>query len=618
MSETFQATDDRRLAAILAADVVGYSRLMGRDEAATVRDLEAHKAVVLAIIAKHGGAVINIAGDGVIAQFPSAVRAVECAVAIQKIMAERNAETPKARRMLLRIGVNLGDIIHDPDKTYGDGINVAARLEPLAEPGGICISATVRDAIFGKLGLPLLDLGDRTLKNIDRPIHIFQIQPPGARPRRNWLGLNFRRRRRLGAALGALAILAGVGLAAWRLWPRDALASDYTPVITVSPFASADGDAGLDRLGPSLSREVSTMLSSYPGFRVMSPESASALGRRDTGRRYTLGGDLMKSGDNLQVRSRLLDAASGETVWSDSYTFAKEDPIAVQKKTAERIFGALGGYNGRVNKLDQEAAWRKPESDLTAYDFSLRALSYTNKYTFDNNLRGRKIAEQGLARFPDTVILKIRLAWTYLLESDAVGPFENCRETIEAAYRIGREVEEAKNKSLFEIYQTRKLMAHSYAWHGEEFDRAIDEAQAQIEMNPYDAVERATLAFYLASAGQVDKALEWTSWAIAHDYQDFFWVKANTAWIYYLAGRYEDALQALKGVEATHPWPAIVIYVRLGRLLEARAAVAEWLKTGPHSVTSESCAPLRQPMKQKYLDDLRKAGVPEKAETQAK
>ena len=176
-------SDERRLAAILAADVAGYSRLMGRDETATVRALEAHKAAILPTIARHGGSIINIAGDGIVAQFPSAVRAVECAVAIQKTMAERNVDVPKERQMLFRIGINLGDIIHDADKTYGDGINVAARLEPLAEPGGICISAPVREAIFGKLGLPLRDIGEKSLKNIARPVHIYQIQPPDRRAR---------------------------------------------------------------------------------------------------------------------------------------------------------------------------------------------------------------------------------------------------------------------------------------------------------------------------------------------------------------------------------------------------------------------------------------------------
>ena len=239
MSEATEGlhADERRLAAILAADVAGYSRLMGRNEEETVRDLEAHQAVILPLIAKHGGSIINIAGDGIVAQFPSAVRAVECAVAIQKIMAERNFDVPADRRMLLRIGVNLGDIIHDGTRTYGDGINVAARLEPLAEPGGICISAPVREAIFGKLGLPLRDIGEKSLKNIARPVHIYQIQPPDARARRDWLGAAFRQYRRLAPALGlALLLIAVAGIGAWRFWPRETLESDGMPTVAVLPF----------------------------------------------------------------------------------------------------------------------------------------------------------------------------------------------------------------------------------------------------------------------------------------------------------------------------------------------------------------------------------------------
>jgi adenylate cyclase len=607
--------DERRLAAILAADVAGYSRLMGCDEEETVRELEAHQAVILPLIAKHSGAIINIAGDGIVAQFPSAVRAVECAVAIQKIMGERNFDVLADRRMLLRIGVNLGDIIHDGTRTYGDGINVAARLEPLAEPGGICISSTVRDAIFGKLGLPLRDIGEKTLKNIDRPVHIYQIQSPGTRARRDWLREGLRQYRRLAPALGLVVLLAAVaGLAAWRFWPREAGRPEYTPVMAVLPFTNASGDPSLDSLGPSLAREVSAMLSTYPMFRMVPPSDPPSQGAPDIGRRYALDGDLLKSGDKLRVRARLTEASSGQTVWSDNYDFESEDPIALQKKTAERIYGVLGGFNGRVSNIEQEAAWQKPESALTVYDYGLRAATYINRLTLDNNLRGRKIAEDGLKRFPDSAMLKLTLAWTYLLESDAFGCFENYRDTIDIAYKLGREVEEAKNKSRPEIFQTRRFMAKAYAWHGEEFDRAVDEAEATIEMDPYDATERATLAFFLANAGQFDKALDWVSWAVAHDYKDFFWVKANTAWIYYLTGRYEEALQVLKGDEATHSWPIMMIYVQLGRLDEAKAAGAEWAKTGFHSILAEACVPIREPMKQKYLDDLRKAGVPERAE----
>jgi adenylate cyclase len=606
--------DERRLAAILAADVAGYSRLMGRNEEDTVRDLEAHQAAILPLIAKYGGSVINLAGDGVVAQFPSAVRAVECAVAIQKIMAERNFDIPADRRMLLRIGVNLGDIIHDGTRTYGDGINVAARLEPLAEPGGICISATVRDAIFGKLGLPLRDRGEKSLKNIDRPVHIYEIQPPGAPARRNWFEAGVRQYRRLAPTLGLVVLLTAVaGVGAWRFWPRELGRPEYTPVIAVLPFTNASGDRSLDSLGPNLAREVSAMLSTYPMFRMVAPSIPPLPEAQDIGRRYALDGDLLKSGDKLRVRARLTNAASGETVWSDNFEFVNADPIAIQKQTAERIYGALGGNAGKVINIEQDASWRKPDSDLTEYDYYLRSMTYIMKFTYDNALRARKVAEDGLKRFPDSANLKIRLAYSYLIESISIGPFENCHETIDIAFNLGREAEEAKNKSRFEIYQTRRLMAHAYAWHGGEFDRAIDDAEATIEMAPYDAADRAQFAFYLANVGQFDKALEWVSWAVAHNYQDNFWVKAGTAWTYYLAGRYEEALGVLKGVEATHPWPLIVIYVRLGHMDDAKAAAGEWLKTGPHSVMSESCMPMREPMKQKYLDDLRKAGLPERA-----
>ena len=241
--------DERRLAAILAADVAGYSRLMGRNEEETVRELEAHQAVILPLIAKHGGSIVNIAGDGIVAQFPSAVRAVECAVAIQKIMAERNFDVPAERRMLLRIGVNLGDILHDGTRTYGDGINVAARLEPLAEPGGICISSTVRDAIFGKLGLPLRDIGEKTLKNIDRPVHIYQIESPGTRSRRDWLGRGLRQYRRLAPALGLVLLLAAAaGIGAWRFWPRETPEADGMATVAVLPFnGGSDPEQAISR-----------------------------------------------------------------------------------------------------------------------------------------------------------------------------------------------------------------------------------------------------------------------------------------------------------------------------------------------------------------------------------
>ena len=316
--------DERRLAAILAADVAGYSRLMGRNEEETVRELEAHQAVILPLIAKHGGAIINIAGDGIVAQFPSAVRAVECAVAIQKIMAERNFDIPAERRMLLRIGVNLGDIIHDGTRTYGDGINVAARLEPLAEPGGICISATVRDAIFGKLGLPLRDIGEKSLKNIDRPVHIYQIQPPGARARAaTGLGSVCVNIAGWAPTLGLVVLLAAIaGLGTWRFWPRETGRPDYTPVIAVTAVRQHER-----RQEPRLPRSRASRAKSRRCCRPTRcsgwsrPRACLRRERRTSGDDTRSTATLLKSGDKLRVRAQLTDAASGQTVWSDNYEF---------------------------------------------------------------------------------------------------------------------------------------------------------------------------------------------------------------------------------------------------------------------------------------------------------
>ena len=612
--------DERRLAAILAADVAGYSRLMGRNEEETVRDLEAHQAVILPLITKHGGAVINMAGDGVVAQFPSAVRAVECAVAIQKIMSERNFDVPAERRMLLRIGINLGDIIHDGTRTYGDGINVAARLEPIAEPGGICISATVREAIFGKLGLPLRDIGERSLKNIDRPVHIYQIQSPGTRARRDWLGSGLRQYRRLAPALGLVVLLVAVAsVGAWRFWPRETLTPDYTPIIAVLPFTSAGGDAGLEHLGPSFAREVSSVLSTFPQWRIVSasglaPEKLAnpKQAAQDLGARFALDGDLSKTGSHTRIRVQLTDAQSGETVWSDRYEFEGDDLVAMQEKTAERLYGVIGGNGGKVRKIEEEAAWRKSESALTDYDYYLRSQTYFMRYTPDDNLRARKILEGGLARFPDSPLLKTRLAWTYNIDNVLYGPFENCHESAETAYRLGREAEDAKNKSRFIIYSIRYLMVDGYAWYGENFDRSIHEAEAAAEMSPYDATAKGVLAYRLVNAGKLDEAIEWASWALAHDVQKSPFPRNNLAWAYYAAGRYEQALETFRPLgDSYNPAQGAVHYASVGRLDEAKAEVALYLKSGRHSIATESCAPMREPLKQKYLDDLRKAGMPE-------
>jgi class 3 adenylate cyclase/TolB-like protein len=615
----FQA-DERRLAAILAADVVGYSRLMGRDEAATVRDLEAHKAVILPLIAKHGGSIVNIAGDGIVAQFPSAVRAVECAVAIQKIMAERNVDVPADRRMLLRIGVNLGDIIHDADKTYGDGINVAARLEPLAEPGGICISATVRDAIFGKLGLPLRDVGEKTLKNIDRPVHVYQIQSPGTRSRRHWLSAALRQYRRLAPALGlVLLIAAAAGIAAWRFWPRPATEFDFMPTVAVLPFVAAGNDPEQSDFARSLTHEASAYLSTAPYVHTLAiPESAAKLSPRElaqqSGAAYALDGDLAKVGEKTRVAVRLTDVGTGESLWSDHYDFEGSDRLAMQSEAARKIYGAIGGGWGKIDKAETERAWRKPDRDLTDYDYYLRARGYFPADTHESLARARQIAEEGLARFPSSPALNLAMAQAFLQEQVDLGPFADYHEKFALAWKYANQADKTKGRSRRLEFLHHELMAKLYNLYAGNFDRSIEEAEAAIEMGPNEARVRATLASFLSFAGRHDQAIEWASTALHQEHNAAFaqTFKPNLAWTLYAAGRYDEAFETIKGSETQAPDWAAVMYVRVGRIDEARAIIADWLKIEPITIATDSCWAMKEPLKSAWLDDLRKAGLPEK------
>ena len=445
--------DERRLAAILAADVAGYSRLMGRNEEETVRDLEAHQAVILPLIAKHGGSIINIAGDGIVAQFPSAVRAVECAVAMQKIMAERNFDIPADRRMLLRIGVNLGDIIHDGTRTYGDGINVAARLEPLAEPGGICISANVRDAIFGKLGLPLRDIGEKTLKNIARPVHIYQIQPPGTRSRRDWLGTGFRQYRRVAPALGLVVLLAAIaGFGAWRFWPRETLTTRLHANHRCAALHQRER-----RREPRQSARASRAKSRrccrpIPCFRGSVSNLRHVCRRRE---RRTPAGHirarwrLLKSGDKTagpgaaRRRGERRDRMVGQLRIRRMRTRSLS-----KKKTAERVYGALGGFNG----TDRSRSSRRRRGEnrsraLTDYDYYLRASSYheqvhvattTLRATKDRGGRARAVSQIDEPQDRSRLDLLTRERLLRMLRE--------LSRPLEIAYRLGREAEEAEEQ----------------------------------------------------------------------------------------------------------------------------------------------------------------------------
>jgi adenylate cyclase len=299
-----EAHVERRLAAILAADIAGYSALMGADEVRTVHDLKEHQAVVLPMIGQFGGRIIDTAGDGILAEFPSVVNAVKCAIAIQTKMAERNVEIEPERRMQFRIGINIGDVVYDVARIYGDGVNVAARLEGIAEPGGICISSKVHEEIDGRIDFVFEDMGPQQLKNITRPVRAYRVRLDG---------------RTLAAA--------------------PILALPDKPSIAVLPFQNMSGDPEQEFFCDGLVEDIITTLSKLTGLRVIARNSTFVYKGRSVdireaakqlGVRYVLEGSVRKSGNRIRITAQLIDAQDGTHLWAERYDRAMDDIFAIQ------------------------------------------------------------------------------------------------------------------------------------------------------------------------------------------------------------------------------------------------------------------------------------------------
>src|SRR5512132_924381 len=377
----------RRLAAILAADIAGYSRLMHADEPATVRDLKAHQSVILPLIGRHGGRVIDTAGDGILAEFPSVIGATECAVEIQTVMAERAERVPESRRMLFRIGINLGDVI------YGDGINIAARLEALAEPGGVLVSSTVYDHVRGKLPITFADAGERQLKNIEQPVRTYRVLipgaafTPGAAPLSRTTTADRRRWVVPGVAAALLVLLAAAG--AWWMSPRffpgqraDGTAAPRLSIV-VLPFSNLSGDPSQDYFADGITEDLTTDLSRLAGSFVISRNTAfifkgKAVDARQIGRelrvRYVLEGSVRRMGRTVRVNAQLLDAGTGAHLWAeqmdvDHGTLAtSQDNFGIASRLAKTLSVELVNVEGR----------RAPRANPDAVDLTMRGWSVLN------------------------------------------------------------------------------------------------------------------------------------------------------------------------------------------------------------------------------------------------
>jgi TolB-like protein/class 3 adenylate cyclase len=359
---------DRRLAAVMAVDVVGYSRLIGIDEAGTLARVKAHRIELAApLIAEHHGRVVKLTGDGALVEFASAIDAVECAVAIQNGMAEREAAEPEERRIRYRIGINIGDIVLEDGDIFGDGVNIATRLEGLAEPGGICVARNVHDQVKAKLDLGFEPMGEHRVKNIAEPITLYRVlaDPGTVVPSRPGLWPP-------AAVSGADATEKG-----------PALPLSDKPSIAVLPFENLSGEERYERLADGITEDIITALSRFRDLYVIARNSTTAYKHkpkdvrqiaRELGVHYVLEGSLQTDGKRVRLSAQFVDAATGSHVWSERYDRPLDQFFAVQDEVTRTIAASLAGEHGIVARARRETARRKPPENLQAYEYYLLGL----------------------------------------------------------------------------------------------------------------------------------------------------------------------------------------------------------------------------------------------------
>ena len=580
----------RKLTVILAADVAGYSRLMAADEEGTLAALNERRQVIDELIAGHHGRIFTTAGDSVMAEFASAVEAVRCAAAIQQEIERRNADLPEPRRMHFRVGVNLGDVMVGGDNLFGDGVNVAARLESVAEPGGICVSGAVYDQIRNKVDLSFDDLGERSLKNIDYPVRVFGLRRDRAAEPRPLP------ERPAATAAGRPSAL---------------------PSIAVLPFANLGGDPDHDYFADGLTEDLITELSRFQELRVIArnsvmtykgkPVRVQEVGR-DLGVRYVLEGSVRKAGARVRITAQLIDAATGHHIWAERFDRDLADIFEVQDEVTSRIVATLAG---RLAASERRRARSGQTENLEAYDCVLRGREHWDRFTPEDNREARRLYEKAIELDPDYARAYASLAWTYLVEHSErwVGAEDQPLERALDLARRGVMVNPASHSNHLALGQ----VCLSKGLH----DEALEALETAITLNPNDADGYVFLAQALNRTGRPEEAISLVEKAQRLNPAAPPWYTWNLGIAYYLARRYDDAVTALRrgrplGAMA-YRWLA-ASYAQLGRDLEAKAAAEEYLKRTPDFSLARHLEMLHFQQaddRDHYTEGLRKAGLPE-------
>ncbi len=625
----------RRLAAILAADVEGYSRHTERDEEGSTATLRAYCALEEEAISAHRGHIFSRAGDGVVAEFPSIVEAIRCAVEIQNEINERNEAAPEGSRMQFRIGVNLGDVIAEDDNLYGTGVNIAVRLEQLAEPGGIYLSQTAYDQVRKILEIPFEDVGARRLKNITEPVHVYRIRPTPLPWLRTLLPSTPVGRRRLSVAAGALLLLLAAAAGSFYLRQPTALwvallgnagALAENPSIAVLPFDDISPTHDQQYLADGITEELIAGLAKFPDFVVMARNSTFAYkGKptdvREVGKdlnvRYVVEGSVQRADQSVRVTAQLIDTATGRQIWADRYDRQVDNIFAIRDDITRSIAGTLGSIAGIVALAEAERVSAKNPNSFTAYDYLMKGWYAYNKFTREDNAAAREFFEQARKIDPSYARAYAGLSWTYELDYD----FE---WTDDDEKTLSLALEDASTAVRLDPNDIQAQWGLGWAYlYKRQYENAMVHYLRARKLNPNDAEVMAEMGNLLIYMGQPKRAIDQMKEAIRLNPNHYEWYVYYVGWASEEAGMPEEAIKIFEqAIDLENPneeqlWylPTIAAaYAEVGRMDDARRVVKTILSRQPDFSITKKVS--RYPYKTKALADryanaLRRAGLPD-------
>ena len=618
----------RKIQAILSADAVGYSRLMGDDEEATVGTISEYRGAMSDLIDRHHGRVIDAPGDNLLAVFDSVVDALRCGWDIQQELAVRNQQLDENRRMHFRIGIHLGDVIEEDNRLYGDGVNVTARLESLAAPGGINISGAAYDQVKNKLPYRFEFLGEQQVKNISDPVRVYRVEMAPEAQTGGVYSEPTKRKHSRAAIVGIISVFVlvlAVGLYMW-VGEQDGSVSDRRKAddgslsisqgasIAVLPFKNLSDDAKQEYFSDGITEDIITYLSRFHDLLVIASNTVftykgktvniKTVGQ-ELGVRYVLEGSVRKAGDRVRINAQLIDADTEQHLWAERYERQLKDIFAVQDDIVRTITSTMAV---KVGDAERRRVKRHNTENMVAYDYVLRGRELYNKITRSSNAEARKMFQKAIELDPEYATAYVYLGWTYQT-AVSYGWTEFPVAALQRSHDLAQ-----KALSIEESSDAHTLLGTGYRYRGQ-LELAAEQLDKAIELNPNDSISHAYRGSNLAYLGRTDEAMQ--SLETAHRFNPNMTSGSlmHLGLAYYLKGRYEDAVRHLERSVGKYPQEVFLhialaaAYAQVGRSADAEREVQIVMKLHPFFQVDSYGFAFRNPDHRAHIRaGLRKAG----------